>query len=1001
MADRARSSFNDPNRRDARPWHASLCVFDCAGTRRALSLALAALLTTLVAPGASSQAPLTPRPWLDWHTAETEHFVFHYPSEYRTWTLSLAERIEGVRDQVQRLVGYAPPKRVHVVVDDPANVSNGYAFTPLDAPTIVLWPKPPDPREEIGNARVWQELLVTHEYAHVAHLSRPSRNRFRRLLWSLSPVPLGPIATKAPRWVIEGYATYVEGRITGSGRPNNAWRAAIIRQFALDGRMPAYGQLSATGGGWETASFAYLVGSAYLEWLARRHGDSSVVALWRRMTAVTDRSFEAAFTGVYGAPPDELYGRFSAEVTGDALALERALRRTGLAEGTLVQRLQRNTGDPAVSPDGQYVALTVRRQDAPSRLVVWRTADEPDTAAQRRRIALLRRDPEDVPDRSPYPPPKKEVIALIATDGAPYETPRWLADNKHLLVTRSTPLSDGTLRPDLYLWSAENGDLRRLTHGAALRDADPSADGRWAAAVRCAHGWCDLVRVDLTTGSVRVLRSGSVARNYYRPRVSHTTDEIVVAEQSNDRWRIARVSPESGELRYADPDDGVTRYDATFAPDGREIVVTSEATGIANLERLDAAGRATPLTSVTGAAVAADVAPDGVVWYLALHARGYDLRRLPPDSARSQPIANGTIALALSDSLSPVLPPRSRRAASDSATRPRRAAPPSEQGYGWGPSRVRLLPTTTTGFGGSTVQLALVRSDPVGRLGVALTGSAGSGALPEGGALTVSSRARRTEIRLSGWLSHEAPSGLLDSARLAGLDLSRGGGALRLERLYAGDGFDLTSTLAALAEHQHAESLDPLTRRAALLAFRGVFRQRDEETRYREEARVLGEAGNTFGGSYLRQRTALMLGVGNGNEPLSTVAVAVGTLRTTLPDSPERFVVGGFDSPLVDPLYDARRVEAPAYPLASATGASFTSYRATVPVAGFDVFYAGVTTDDFKTERRSYGAELRQRIPAIAALGTPDVEVMTGVARAIDEPVKGAWRFYATIALQP
>ena len=36
-----------------------------------------------------------------------------------------------------------------------------------------------------------------------------------------------------------------------------------------------------------------------------------------------------------------------------------------------------------------------------------------------------------------------------------------------------------------------------------------------------------------------------------------------------------------------------------------------------------------------------------------------------------------------------------------------------------------------------------------------------------------------------------------------------------------------------------------------------------------------------------------------------------------------RFVIGGFSSPLIDPMYDARRVDAPAYPVgsAAATGA--------------------------------------------------------------------------------
>ena len=994
MADATPHRPTDLVGRDACPRHASLPFF-----RRGRRVLLATALALGAAP-ASARAQLVPRPWLDWRTTETEHFVFHYPTEYRDWTLSLARRIEGVRGQVQQLVGFAPARRVHVVVDDPANAANGYAFTPLDAPTIVLWPTPPDPREEIGQARVWQELLVTHEYAHVAHLTRPSRNRFKRLLWSLSPVPLGPIATKSPRWVLEGYATYVEGRVTGSGRPNNAWRAALLRQFALEGRMPSYGQLNATGGGWESGSFAYLAGSAYLEWLARREGDSSLVALWRRMTAVTDRSFDQAFVGVYGAAPSELYGRFVAEITGDALALERAVRRDGLTEGELVQRLIRNTGDPAVSPDGRHIALTIRRTEAPSQLVVWRTAEEPDTAAARRRAAQVKRDPEDVPDRQFLPPPKKPVIMLVATDGAPYESPRWYSDDKHLLLTRVMPEPDGTLRPDLYVWSAEDGDLRRLTHGAGLRDADPSADGSWAAAVQCERGWCDLVRVDLTSGTARVLRSGAVDRNYYRPRVSHTTGEIVVAEQTNDRWRIARVSPETGALRYADPDDGVSRYDATFARDGRAIVTTSEARGIANLERLDSAS-ATPvrLTRVTGAAVAPDVAPDGAIWFLSLHGKGYDLRRLRPDSVPRD--AGLPIALLLADTLSPVLPPRLVRAANDSSRRPASAAISDERGYGSGPTRIRYLPASTTGFGGTTSQLALVRSDPVGRLGISLIGSVGSAALPEGGAATVTSRRFRTEISLSGWLSHEAPSRELAAAAVLGLDLSRGGGALRLERTRVAEGRELTGTFALLAEQQHPSDLSSVQRGAAVGAFLATLRQRDDDIRYVEQLSAMSEAGRARDGAYVRQRYALTFGTGSGTRPLTTVRAAYGAVGGGAGAEAEHFVIGGFDSPLIDSLYDARRVTAPAYPLGSASGASFTSYRAGVPIAPFELFYAGTSTDYYRHPLRSYGVELRQQLPAIAALGTPAVDVLTGIARAVDEPVKGEWRYYVTLAIRP
>jgi hypothetical protein len=947
--------------------------------------------------GLRAQGP-APRPWLDWHTVETEHFTLHYPTAYREWSLSLAQRIESVRSEVVALVGYGPTRRVHIVIDDPINAANGYAFTTLDAPTIVLWPVSPDPRSEIGDYAVWQDLLTTHEFAHVAHLTRPSRNRFQRLLQAISPVPLGPIATKAPRWVMEGYATYVEGRASGSGRPNSAWRAAILRQFALEGRLPSYGQLSATGG-WLGGDFAYLAGSAYLEWLARREGDSSVVALWRRMTAKTDRSFSSAFTGVFGGSPSDLYGRFTVDLTADAVEIARQLRRQQLTEGTLVQRLRRGTGDPAIAPDGRYVALTIRKENAPSAVVVWKTADEPDTAAATRRAAQRRRDPEDVPDRSFYPPARRVVASLVANDGFPYETPRWFSDNKRLLLTRNVPSRDGTIRPDLYVWNAEDGSLARVTWRAALRDADPSGNGNWAAAVRCEHGWCDLVRVDLATRAVRVLRAGSVTRNYYRPRVSHRTGEIVVAEQLGDRWRIARVSPTTGQLRYADPDDGVNRYDATFDADGVSIVATSERGGFINLERLPADGsQPIDITRVTGAAVAADVAPDSAVWFLNLQSSGFDLRRIRPDSAR---IDTPLPSLVLGDTVSGVMPPARAPVARDTTSRRPLGPLPAERRYGFGPSRFRYVPSANSGFGGTTLGLAILRSDPVGRFGVLLQGQAGAGALPTGGSIALVSRAHRTYLGLNAWSSHEAPSRVLPIALEEGLDLSRAGGALRLDSRRYRDGGELTGTLALLAESQRATSFADAARAAGLFAFGATVRRVDEDTRYLLALDGLGELGAIANERYARQRSSLLFGTARGSHALFTARLAYGTVGGGDGSDRERYAVGGFRSTLVDPLFDARRVEAPAYPVGTASGLTFASYRVGVPVEPVELYYAGVTTDFFQTQERSYGAELRTRVPAIAALGTPEVAILAGFARAQDEPVRGDWQYYLGLALRP
>ena len=90
----------------------------------------------------------------------------------------------------------------------------------------------------------------------VCSIYRPRSPR-TRLLAALSAVNLGPIPLLAPRWAFEGYATYVEGRITGSGRPHGTWRPAFLRQWALEGQLPTYDQMSAWGA-YAGGEFAYL-----------------------------------------------------------------------------------------------------------------------------------------------------------------------------------------------------------------------------------------------------------------------------------------------------------------------------------------------------------------------------------------------------------------------------------------------------------------------------------------------------------------------------------------------------------------------------------------------------------------------------------------------------------------------------------------------------------------------------------------------------------------------
>jgi hypothetical protein len=288
----------------------------------------------LLAVALPAHAQFVVRTWLPWRTIETRHFAFHYPLPLEAWTRHIAERADAIDSAVTHVVGFTPATKTQVVVDNPYSIPNGSAWPYLTDPIIYLWAMPPDPRDDIGEFRDWGEMLVSHEFGHIAHLTRPSRNSSFEAIWRILPVDLGPIAQRSPRWVIEGYATFIEGRVTGSGRPHGVWRPALLRQLALEGQLPRYENLNASGA-FEGGSFAYLAGSAFLEWLAEQHGDSSLILLWRRLSARQNRSFDEAFRGVFGESPATLYGRFTVDVTERALAA-RAAMGVGADTGAIV-----------------------------------------------------------------------------------------------------------------------------------------------------------------------------------------------------------------------------------------------------------------------------------------------------------------------------------------------------------------------------------------------------------------------------------------------------------------------------------------------------------------------------------------------------------------------------------------------------------------------------------------------------------------------------------------
>jgi len=924
---------------------------------------------------------------MDWRTIRTAWFDVHYPRDAESWAMDLAPRLDAMRDAVAALVGFAPTGRTTILIDDPYNQANGKAVPLLGAPVVHLWVTPPGPTDQIANHRGWGLKLAAHEFGHIAHLTRPARRT--QWYWHLLPAQVSPLSLGTPRWATEGYATWIEGRITGSGRPHGAWRPALLRELALEGRLPSYRAMSA-GGGYKGGSLAYLAGSAFWEWLAAQRGDTSMTLVFRRQTARVARSFDEAFRGVYGDAPAVLYGRFGAELTAKAFVADSALKRIGLVTGTRLARFGSSVGGPATSADGTRLALVLPGMGSgPPRVVVSPPDTMPSSPRDSAAVAqLLKRDPQDVAAVRVYPRLAKAIATLTPRRGRSFLNPRFLnRAGTQLLLESWSFHPDGSLRPDLATWNLDTRAIRFVTDGADVQDADPSPDGTRAAGIRCTGGSCDLVLVSLGDGRVTTLSAGSPTKVFSHPRWSADGQRIVTSVQDRDGlWRLALIDPGSGALTLVTPDDDVNRHSASFDASGRELVYVSEAGGIPNIETLRLSdGTRTTRTRVTGSVYEPVPLPDGSIVFLNEFAGGMDLRRIDSGSvAAVDPLTD------VAAQLVPALP-RSREPGVTLAIAP--VAPPRV--YRAGPRSYRWLAQTALARDGMLHSAALSSADPANRLAWTLSGLLGTRPAWRGGVASLAWYGSRPAVRAESFWLEQRATAQRNAASVDAADLRLAGGSLALELPRAGSSLSQRLSVSGFAGAAQRSGLDGERRLlvSTQYAISGVVGWRKAAgLSLRVAAGQLGDSTTlraTLGASATAYRTRL--------------DARIHRARAGTP-SFEQFSAGGFAPPLSDNATLAQRVAIPSLPVGIAQGRALFELRIERPAPLLPAtLYAHSVGDTWTPDRHSavVGIERGLEFDHLGLVGLPRLRALAGVARIVRGPLQDKGSAYLMIGWRP
>ncbi|HEX9160639.1 MAG TPA: hypothetical protein VF980_02950 [Thermoanaerobaculia bacterium] len=905
-------------------------------------------LTPIMALLAMAVAAHAQGPSADWRTFTTAHFRVHYPAPYQAWAARAASRIESIRSAVVKEVGFDPPQVIDVIVSNPIAQANGSAWPFLDAPRILFYTEPPGPDEQIGAFSDWIDLLATHEITHVMHMLRPSRNPFERSIERFV-LPLDPITLGAPRWVLEGYATVVEGRLTGAGRPPSTMRAVVLREWASTGRLPSYSQLNSDTR-FLGMSMAYLAGSAYLEWLEHRAGEGSLRKLWARMTARQRRPFSPAFAGVFGDTPARLYGRFVAELTASAVAVNRA---TELREGELWQETTRDSGDPAVSPDGSQIAVVIRDKSKPARIVIWKTgpADEEQKKYQERIKRVIARDPEDYPPVASKPLPRKPVRSFTPPDAGDLETPRWTRDGKSILYSHRQPDLEGFLHHDLFLWTPSMGENRRVTRLADVFDADPLPDGRSAVAVRSRYGLSQLVMVDLASGAVRALNEPQLETVYAHPRADASGSRVAYVAHRTGTWAlIVRDLTTSRETVIL---DNVNVADPEWR--GDQLYATVLSGGFAELHRISLDGTHEPVTRSPGGSFQPAPSPDGRVFFMALDPDGFVLRAI--DGKATAPAAP-----AFDVALVPALPPVM---AAPPPFASETLAPPRPYGIGrqesgWFVSQTLAPSQNATEVGGRL-------GDVVGRLDSIAIASIGRQHGQRG--VGIASAWRGLPVALIGHL-------FTANDRF----VKRNGGELRAS--WSGRG-----PLTAFRIDAGGLAGKPLHLAFADAAV--TFRQIVSSVRSEEDLRISGEGGSL-----------------NHSRAIARAAIRMGSFglsgRYQHDQSNDAGVdVGGVTSSILPRSAIPNRVFDPALPIGTLAGRRYDGLRVemTTPVLPATMFYQRHRT---ATENLALaGLEVTLASAPLAIIRAPGIDFTAGGARILDAPLRNRTKFWLSMRWRP
>ena len=578
------------------------------------------------------------RPQLKWYTIDTQHFTILYhasetgeANEHTAYEVArIAEEVYG---PITSLYQYEPPKKVHIILKDFEDYSNGAAY--FYDNKIEIWVPALD--SPLRGDHAWLTNVIAHEFTHIVQVQASMKmsrtvpfvylqlldyENVRRpdVLYGYPNVIVSyPIAGLSnPAWFAEGTAQHQRSYID-----YDQWDTH--RDMLLRTRVLAQQSLSLAemGGFYSKSSLmregVYNHGFAFTRYLARTYGETILADLTHALGHWRNWNVERALQEVTRQPADSVYAQWMATVT-EGYQSASASVLSAEVHGTLIEAQGHANYHPAFAPDGQRVAYISSGDRHYGRTHLY--------------VKDLAGGEAVVHDLGPEPPMvtcsfghrvRRSVAGGIS----------WRPDGEALIYARRRVTGDGHLYDDLYEMTLSTGKEERLTHHARASDPAYAPEGNRVAYVRQGQGTTNIMLLDRDSGSQRPVTAYTDGTQVNDPAWRGDWIYFSVLKphaHGRDVWRVRSDGTQLMPVLETAADE---RSPAFLKGD---LYYSSDATGIFNLYRLTEGGATEQLTQVIGGAFMPDIRADGAIVYGHYQWDGYKIALLDTPSPVADPL---------------------------------------------------------------------------------------------------------------------------------------------------------------------------------------------------------------------------------------------------------------------------------------------------------------------------------------------------------------------------